>query len=386
MLCCIRGKISGHTHHVNLIKKVKIEGSWRFAPVVYEANGRLKDKVCVSGRVEVHSEGTYYIEWREHGRRYRTSVTREDALCKARRKSVELHAIREGLIIAPRSAPKTSPRTPVGEAIDEYLHFVRLHHKLSTYLSYRFTLDSLLRSAYQKKYVEDAARQDVLNFMTFCYKRGLGKRTVYHKVVTVLQLFKRHGCVGLMQKGDWPKYVDIIRPVYEPEELQAMFDVATEEEADLLKFILGTGFRDQENRYVEYLNIDFRHHLVRVTAKPGRGFTPKNWTERTVPLPVGLIERLCKRKERKKARPQDLIFGNSKGRHDEIPYLRTSSSVDARTVRCKGRNRPCDDGIQPKAHYKRAGRNQTDGSAATRLIERDAVRVLPKFADRCREQ
>jgi integrase/recombinase XerD len=104
---------------------------------------------------------------------------------------------------------------------------------------------------------------------------------------------------GLMEKGDWPKYVDAIRPIYEPEELTAMFKVATEDEADMLKFILGSGFRDQEIRYVEYLDLDFRHQIVRVTAKAKWGFTPKNWEERTVPLPAGLIERLRKRKERK---------------------------------------------------------------------------------------
>ena len=152
--------------------------------------------------------------------------------------------------------------------------------------------------------------------MTHCYELGLGARTVYDKLVTVLQLFKKHGRAGLMEKGDWPKYVDAIRPIYEPEELQAMFNAATEDEADLLKFILGSGFRDQEIRYVEYLDLDFRHHLARVTAKARWGFTPKNWEERTVPLPAGLMERLRKRKERKQARPHDLVFGNTKGRPD----------------------------------------------------------------------
>ena len=52
--------------------------------------------------------------------------------------------------------------------------------------------------------------------MTYCYELGLGARTVYDKVVTVLQLFKKHGRTGLMEKGDWPKYVDAIRPIYEP--------------------------------------------------------------------------------------------------------------------------------------------------------------------------
>jgi integrase/recombinase XerD len=60
----------------------------------------------------------------------------------------------------------------------------------------------------------------------------------------------KHGRTGLINKGDWPKYVDAIRPIYEPEELAAMFNAATGDEAELLKFILGSGFRDQEIRYV----------------------------------------------------------------------------------------------------------------------------------------
>ena len=52
-----------YADRVNLIKKIKIGKDWRFAPVVPEANGRLKDKVRVNGQVEVHIEGSYFIEW-----------------------------------------------------------------------------------------------------------------------------------------------------------------------------------------------------------------------------------------------------------------------------------------------------------------------------------
>jgi integrase/recombinase XerD len=308
-----------YADRVNLIKKIKTASGWRFAPVVPEANGRLKDRVRINGQIEVHPEGAYYIEWRvggRRGRRYRTAVARDEAIDQARRKAIELRAIRDGLIAGPEPEPEVAPKTTIGDAIDAYLRYVKMQRKPRTHLTYRYTLDTLLRAAYKKKYVEDATRDDVLDFMTRCYELGLGARTVYDKVVTVLQLFKKHGRTGLMEKGDWPKYVDAIRPIYEPEELIAMFNVATEDEADLLKFILGSWFRDQELRYVAYLDLDFRHHLARVTAKAKWGFTPKNWEERTVPLPAGLMERLRKRKERKQARPHDLVFGNTKGRPD----------------------------------------------------------------------
>jgi integrase len=307
-----------YADRVNLIKKIKVDGSWRFAPVVPEPNGRLKDKVRVNGTVETHPEGAYYIEWRERGKRCRAAVQREDAVAEARRKAVELQAIRDGLIAAPEPEPEEAAeqKTPIGDAIDAYLRYVKMQRKSRTYLTYRYTLDTLLRASFKKKYVEDAAREDAIDFMTYCYEQGLGARTVYDKVVTVLQLFKRHGRTGLMEKGDWPKYVDTIRPIYEPEELTAMFAVATEDEADVLKFILGSGFRDQEDRTVEYVDLDFRHDLARVTAKPRWDFTPKNWEERVVPLPHALMERMKRRMERKKARPHDLVFGNTKGKPD----------------------------------------------------------------------
>jgi integrase/recombinase XerD len=308
-----------YADRVNLIKKIKTADGWRFAPVVPEANGRLKDRVRINGQIEVHPEGAYYIEWRvggRRGRRYRTAVARDEAIDQARRKAIELRAIRDGLIAGPEPELEVAPKTTIGDAIDAYLRYVKMQRKPRTHLTYRYTLDTLLRAAYKKKHVEDATRDDVLDFMTYCYELGLGARTVYDKVVTVLQLFKKHGRTGLMEKGDWPKYVDAIRPIYEPEELIAMFNQATEDESDLLKFILGSGFRDQELRYVAYLDLDFRHHLARVTAKAKWGFTPKNWEERTVPLPAGLMERLRKRKERKQARPHDLVFGNTKGRPD----------------------------------------------------------------------
>jgi integrase len=305
-----------YADRVNLIKKIKVNGAWRFAPVVPESNGKLKDRVRVNGTIEVHLEGTYYIEWREQGRRFRASVDKDDAIDQARRKAVELRAIREGLIAAPEPPPVAPAKTPIGKAIDDYLRFVHAHRKPRTYITYRFTLDTLLRGSYKKQYIEDATRDDVLEFMTYCYERKLGKRTVYDKVVTVLQLFKRYGKKGLIERGDWPSYVDAIRPIYEQEEMAAMFKVATEDEATLLKFILGSGFRDQEIRFVEWRDIDFRHHLVRVTAKPEWGFTPKNWEERVVPLPAGLIERLQKLKEKRKASPHHLVFPNGRGRPD----------------------------------------------------------------------
>lgn len=164
--------------------------------------------------------------------------------------------------------------------------------------------------------MDEVTRQDIIDFMTYCYKQGLGNRTVYDKLVVVLQLFKRHGKSRLIEKSDWPEYVETIRPIYEAEELEAMFAAATEDQATLLKFLLASGLRDQEVRYLLWRDIDFKHSVVRITAKPQWGYSPKNWEERAVPLPTGILDRLKALKILRDAVPSKPVFPNRCGNPD----------------------------------------------------------------------
>ena len=92
---------------VNVLKKVRTSQGWRLCPTVREANGRLRDRVRVGGRIEVHTEGVYYLEWCEDGRRLRTAIPNAaQVLERARLKSLELEARQAGLplmLFGPRS-------------------------------------------------------------------------------------------------------------------------------------------------------------------------------------------------------------------------------------------------------------------------------------------
>jgi integrase/recombinase XerD len=290
-----------YAERVNIIKMVKFNGKWPFAPVV-ERNGRIvRDHVLIAGRDEHHPEGRYYLEWYEAGRRRRQPVSNyEDLLTSARAKAIELNARKAGILLEPAQTdlPSKTSRLTLASAIDQYLEYVKMQRSLRTYRTYRPTLDVLLRNSYTKTYVDEATREDLLKFMSDCFTLGLGSRTVYDKLVVVLQLFKRNGKKGLLETGDWPKYVDTIRPIYESEEIEAMLEHAVPEDAIFIKFLLTSGFRDQEAQYVTWRDIDFRNCLARVTAKPLWKFSPKNYEERAVPMrranwPVSLTEILA---------------------------------------------------------------------------------------------
>jgi hypothetical protein len=104
----------------------------------------------------------------------------------ARRKSIEVNTLRAGIIESQQQAEEQ--HLTIGQAVDEYLDFIKAYRKKRTHITYRYTLDTLLRKSYRKPFVDQVTREDILEFMTDCYKRGLGKRTVYDKLVVVLQL------------------------------------------------------------------------------------------------------------------------------------------------------------------------------------------------------
>lgn len=303
---------------VNVIKYVRVASKWRFAAVVEKKGRIIRDLVSVNGEEQHHSEGRYFLEWYQSGRRRRQSVGAFENVAEgARRKAIELEAVKAGIISAPRETLKIEEqRTTLAVAIEIYLDYVKHQRSLRTYRTYRYTIATLLRNSYSKTYVDEVGREDILKFITDCYKSGLANRTVYDKLVVVLQFFKRFGKTKLLEPSDWPAYVETIRPIYEGEEIETMLSHADDDEATFLKFLLASGFRDREVRHVIWRDIDFRNSLVRVTAKQLWGFRPKNWEERSVPLPTALIEALRRQKERRNATPSQLVFPNSRGNPD----------------------------------------------------------------------
>ncbi len=88
----------GPEHRVNIVKKAKVDGKWNFFPAVVESNGKLKDKIRVRGSIEVHTEGAYYLQWREGKVRFREPVPDKlEVLERARRKRLEIDATKAGI-------------------------------------------------------------------------------------------------------------------------------------------------------------------------------------------------------------------------------------------------------------------------------------------------
>jgi integrase/recombinase XerD len=277
---------------VNLTKRVETPHGWRYCRVLLSANGRVKpDVVLVNGREERHSEGAYYLEWREGARRVRLSVGKDPADASARRlrKEAELNALNNGLSVVPDG--KNGHRS-IATAVAEFLDETKLTKKPKTLSAYTTALNYFTECCH-KQNLDEVERKDLLKFSAFLRdEKEQAPRTCWNKFANVMTFLKANGIRGLVGKNDWPRYTEEEPEIYEQEELDKLFKACDTEERLWYEFFLMTGMREQEVMYTYWSDINLTHATVRVSHKPDRGWTPKAYKEREIPIPAKLVKNL----------------------------------------------------------------------------------------------
>ncbi len=278
---------------VNLTKRVQTCKGMRYCPVVLAANGRVKpDLVIVNGQQERHPEGAYYLEWRERGKRVRLSVGKDaaDASARRQRKEAELNALNNGVPVVPDNGD--NGHRSVAAAVAEFLDETKLTKKPKTLAAYTTVLNYFTESC-PKLYVHDIERRDMLKFSAFLRdEKKQSPRSVYNKFENVMSFLKTQGIRGLVGKNDWPRFVEEEPEVYEREELEKLFAACDADERLWYEFFLMTGMREQEVMFTYWTDVNLTSHTVRVSHKPDRGWTPKAYKEREIPIPAKLVKSL----------------------------------------------------------------------------------------------
>jgi|SRR5271169_391131 len=291
---------------VNLTKRVHTRTGLRYCPVVFAATGRVKpDAVLVNGKPELHKEGAYYLEWREGGKRIRVSVGENpvDAHARWLRKAAELDAVNKGAVLVPDGR---GPRS-LATAIVCYLADVKDAKKPKTHAAYSTALAYFTESCH-KLNIEDIDRKDLLKFCAFLRdEKEQAPRSVYNKFENLMSFLKAQGVRGLVGKNDWPRFTEEEPEIYEQKELDKLFAACTAEERLWYQFFFMTGEREQEVMYTYWSDVNLAACTVKVTHKPDRGWTPKTYKEREIPIPAKLAASL-KAWKAKAAKDCNLVF------------------------------------------------------------------------------
>jgi integrase len=256
------------------------------------ANGRVKpDVVLVDGKQEAHPEGAYYLEWREGAKRIRVSVGKNaaDAAARRLRKEAELNAVNNGISIVPDGG---DGHRSIAAAVADYLDETKLTKKPKTHSAYSTALAYFVESCH-KLNLEDIDRKDLLKFHAFLRdEKDQAPRSCWNKFANVMSFLKAHGIRGLVGKNDWPRFTEEEPEIYEKEELEELFAACDSAERLWYEFFLMTGMREQEVMYTYWSDINLAASTVRVSHKSDRGWTPKAYKEREIPIPSKLVKSL----------------------------------------------------------------------------------------------
>ena len=182
----------------NLTKRVRLALGWRYCAVILSANGRVKpDVVLINGKPEKHSEGAYYLEWREGAKRVRLSVGKDAADAGARRlrKEAELNAVNNGAAIMPDNGDR---KRSIAAAVADYLDETTLTKKPKTLAAYSTALAYFVESCH-KLNLEEIERRDLLKFGAFLRdEKEQAPRSCWNKFSNVMSFLKANGVRGLV--------------------------------------------------------------------------------------------------------------------------------------------------------------------------------------------
>jgi integrase/recombinase XerD len=213
----------------------------------------------------------------------------QDAAARGQRKEAELNALDNGVSVLPENV---DGHRSIATAVAAFLDETELTKKPKTLAAYTTALNYFTESC-PKLYLHDIERADLLKFCAFLRdQKKQAPRSVYNKFDNLMTFLKANGIRGLVGKNDWPRYTDEEPEMYEQTELDSLFKACDSEEGLWFEFFLMTGMREQEVMYTYWSDVILSAATVRVSHKPDRGWTPKAYKEREIPIPAKLVKKL----------------------------------------------------------------------------------------------
>ena len=271
---------------VNLVKQIKVDGKWVLRSIPKKASGHY-DWTALP-------EGTYFIEWREDGRRKRepVGITAAQAMEAQRKRRHELEGRRWNPTAAVADVrAETGANQPLQALIDRYLGHIETLKKPNTYRKYECVLKRF-EEHFPGRKLMDISVEEMNDFVVKLKKGGMSANTVLHNVIIIAQFSKRNGRPGITKHLQLPGQVLPLPKVYTEEQLETFLGACDDWERTLFSTFLMTGFREQEVMYLFWVDVSFQLRTIRVTAKKDLGFSPKRCEEREIPLHVELAKLL----------------------------------------------------------------------------------------------
>ena len=288
----------------------KTPEGWKRYPAAFGRNGKVRPGYAQVGNAQLlYPEGRYVLRHTE-GRKTVWTPAGNDAT----------HARAEQILATSRMVAESAAEA-AGTKIAETNGRVHLRRKAEAYAERqeaRGKLSHLERfeSAFEEfmvstgaDYADQLSEQKVLRWYADMRKKGNEDRTIHNKHVSVFGFLRWAGVETKPLAARAPRYTKKEVEIYEPRELKIFFDSLKKPYHRIVfEVLLKTGIRMQEGMFLEWHNFNFERGTLTLRERNADGFEIKDRAERTLPVPLDLIEHL---KEWKETQAGRLVLGTS---------------------------------------------------------------------------
>jgi integrase len=286
--------------------------------------------------VEPPGSPRYYVRYTDkEGKRQVQSLGTNFAAACADIQSMEIarEYVRRGIEPPDALAAKESS---LADRIAEYLEEIKNNKARKTWQAYSNSL-GFFKASVNKSRVQGVVRADMLAFKSYLRdKAELSHRSVYNNFLNVIVFLKWAGVKfdPRLTLADWPPKPEREPEEYTDEEINLMLNAASGEERLILNSFLCTALRSGELAHLTYGDIDFKYSIW--TVQPKLDWTTKTEeSQRDVPAPVWLTQKIAGRMKDTNSQRDALIFPNLKGKAD-LHLLRIVKRV-AKVAKIEGR-------------------------------------------------
>jgi integrase len=311
----------------------KTPEGWKRYPASFGRSGKVRPGYAQIGKAQTHyPEGHYELRSTEERKTIWTNVGQEPAHARAEQILAESRmAAKSAAEAAGTQIVETGGRIHLRKKALAYIERQEARGKLKHAERFRSSFEEFQRSS-GVEYADQLAEQKILRWYASMRAKGNQDRTIYNKHVSVFGFLKWAGVETKPLAARAPRYTEKEVEVYEPGELKVFFDSLSKPYHGIVfQVLLKTGLRMQEAMFLEWHNFNFDRATLTLRERNAEGFEIKDRAERTLPVPIDLIEHL---KEWKKAHIGRLVLGTSNDTPNWkwLSVAQTSTADTARLV------------------------------------------------------
>jgi integrase len=300
---------------VSLVWNAKTDKGWKRFPIVVGRNGRIKKgSVIIDGKERQFSKGHFELRYYE-GRKttYRNVGTDATEAINERDRMRHLFIAKNAAVGAGVVVHEAETRKTIKREAERFAKAAEERGAMETADVSRAALSEFLEANPRLTYVDEIDAQSCVKFWNQLRRLKQSDRTIYNKHMRLCGFMKfaeiNYRAWGLRA----PKFEKKLPDIYNSNEIERLIRACKRDYSRvMIELLRKTGLRDQELRHLCWTDISLEDKKLRVRGKPEYGWKIKDYEQRDVPLPSGLVKKL--KEWRKKNAKTELVLGTASDR------------------------------------------------------------------------